>query len=66
MQVFGQNHHGVDGEGMPLFHQAYHLTEDVNVIYQQGPAPFRKIHGEKIGTAINPCASVLHCILPVA
>jgi hypothetical protein len=39
MQVFRQNHHGVNGEGMPLFHHAYHLTEDINVIHQQGPAP---------------------------
>jgi hypothetical protein len=66
MQVFRQNHHGVDGEGMPFFHHAYHLTEDINVIYQQGPAPFRKIHGEKICAAINPCAPVPHCIPPVS
>jgi hypothetical protein len=42
MQVFRQNHHGGDGEGMPLLHQVYHLAEDINVIYQQGPAPLRQ------------------------
>ncbi len=53
-------------KGMPFFYPADILTEDVNVIHQQGAAPFRKIHGEEIGTAINPRAPVLHCIPPVS
>jgi hypothetical protein len=66
MQMFRQNHHGVDGERMPFFHHADNLAEDVNVLYQQVLAPFRKIDGEKIGSAINPCAPVSNCIPPVS
>ena len=66
MQMFRKNHHGVDSEGMPFFHNADNLTEDVNVLHQQGLAPFRKIHGEKIGSAINLRTPVSHCIPPVS
>jgi hypothetical protein len=60
------DHHGVDGEVVPLSHHADNLTEDVNVLYQQEPAPFRKIQAEKARTAINPRTSVSHCIPPVS
>jgi len=46
---------------LSAFRDADNLMEHVNVIYQQGLAPFRKIHGEKIGAVINPCGPVLHC-----
>jgi hypothetical protein len=44
MQMFRQNHHGVDSEGMPFFHHADNLTE-YNVGVRSSPQPcMMKLH----------------------
>ena len=49
--MVGQNHHRVNAKRMVGQHLAHGVAQVVNVINEQGSFSFRKVDGEKIGSA---------------
>ncbi len=56
MEMVGQHHPGMDGEGVSLLHLGNALTQQVDLLHQQPVvAPLQQVDGKEPGSAGPPC-----------
>lgn len=67
MEMVGQHHPGVDGEGVSLLHLGNAVAQQVYLLHQQPVvAPLQQVDGKEPGSSGPPCPPPVGHSLPLA